>query len=293
MFSLEFPSPYELIYYFFIYSILGWTMETTLNFIKHKTFVNRGFLTGCYCPIYGVGMCCIYLFCMPFSNFPFAVFIVGLVVATTIEYITGMLMEKLFHASWWDYSHLKYNLNGKICLRISFAWGVLAVIFTCHIHPLFTLLVNKIPDLPATIMLVILSILFIIDCISSTLSAFRLSTKLPALDLFRSELSCLLEQSKNYLTTKEFKKWTTTYITRLSLLELMETLKLHLRDMGDTSSKKLHQAISALHTKYIEQIGKYSLGEKRLLRAFPHLSLMHHKKVHTSKDTSSSKKENL
>ncbi len=293
MFSLESPSLYELIYYFFIYSILGWTMETTLNSIKNKSFINRGFLTGCYCPIYGVGMCCIYLFCMPFSDYPFAVFIVGLIVATSIEYITGMLMEKLFRTSWWDYSHLKYNVNGKICLRISFVWGVLAVIFTCYIHPLFTLLVNKIPELPSTIILAILSILFLIDCIFSTLSAFRLSTKLPTLDLFRSELTSLLEQSKNYLTTKEIKNWTSTYITRLSILDLMETLKFRLRDIGDASSKKLHQAISTLYTKYIDQIEKYSLGEKRLLRAFPHLSLLHRKKVNTSQDTSSSKKENL
>lgn len=135
MASLSSTSFYELIYYFFIYSTLGWLMETTLNSIKHKTFINRGFLTGFYCPIYGVGMCSIYLFCSPFASNPFLVFIVGLVVATLIEYITGMLMEKLFHASWWDYSHFKCNLNGKICLRISIAWGVLALVFTCYIQP--------------------------------------------------------------------------------------------------------------------------------------------------------------
>ena len=153
-------------------------------------------------------MCCIYLFCMPFSSFPLTVFIVGLIVATVIEYITGMLMEKLFHTSWWDYSHMKYNLNGKICLHISFAWGVLSVIFTCYIQPLFTILIDKIPNLPSSIILTFISVFFIIDCICSTLSAFRLSTKLPALDLFRSELSSLLEQSKTYLTTKEIKKFT-------------------------------------------------------------------------------------
>ena len=116
MFTLTPISLYELSYYFFIYSFLGWAMETMLNSIKHKTFINRGFLTGCYCPIYGIGMCCIYLFCHPFATNPLAVFIVGLLVATSIDYATGMLMEKLFHASWWDYSHLRYNLNGKICL---------------------------------------------------------------------------------------------------------------------------------------------------------------------------------
>ena len=103
--------------------------------------------------------------------------------------------------------------------------------------------------------------------------------------LFRSE------QSKNHLTSKEFKKLSSIYKTHVSLSDVMVKLKLRLVDTSDVSSQKLHQAISLLHTKYTEQIGKYSIGEKRLLRAFPYLSLSHLKKLHHQKN--SSRKEDL
>ncbi len=293
MASLSSTSFYELIYYFFIYSTLGWLMETTLNSVKHKTFINRGFLTGFYCPIYGVGMCSIYLFCTPFANNPFLVFIVGLVVATSIEYLTGMIMEKLFHASWWDYSHFKCNLNGKICLRISIAWGILALVFTCYIQPFFVILVGKIPKIPGTIVLCILIILFTVDCIFSTYSAFKLSTRMPSLALLRNELSTILEQSKLYTTAEELKKWTETYKSNVSVSYILEKLRLQLTEASDSSSEKLRQAISALHKKYTDQINKYSLGEKRLLKAFPRLSLSKLKKINTKKESTRSRKEDL
>ncbi|ADZ83307.1 putative ABC transporter permease [Cellulosilyticum lentocellum] len=293
MASLSSTSFYELIYYFFIYSTLGWLMETTLNSIKHKTFINRGFLTGFYCPIYGVGMCSIYLFCSPFASNPFLVFIVGLVVATLIEYITGMLMEKLFHASWWDYSHFKCNLNGKICLRISIAWGVLALVFTCYIQPFFVILIGKIPKIPGIIFLYTLTFLFIIDCIFSTHSAFKLSTRMPSLAILRNELSTIIEQSKLYTTAEELRKWTETYKSNVSISYIMEKLRLQLTEASDSSSEKLRQAISALHKKYTEQINKYSLGEKRLLKAFPRLSLSKLKKNNSKSKSTHSRKEDL
>ena len=293
MASLSSTSFYELIYYFFIYSTLGWLMETTLNSVKHKTFINRGFLTGFYCPIYGVGMCSIYLFCSPFASNPFLVFIVGLVVATLIEYITGMLMEKLFHASWWDYSHFKCNLNGKICLRISIAWGVLALVFTCYIQPFFVILIGKIPKIPGIIFLYTLTFLFIIDCIFSTHSAFKLSTRMPSLAILRNELSTIIEQSKLYTTAEELRKWTETYKSNVSISYIMEKLRLQLTEASDSSSEKLRQAISALHKKYTEQINKYSLGEKRLLKAFPRLSLSKLKKNNSKSKSTHSRKEDL
>lgn len=293
MVSLSSISFYELIYYFYIYSTLGWLMETTLNSVKHKTFINRGFLTGFYCPIYGVGMCSIYLFCTPFANNPFLVFIVGLVVATLIEYLTGMIMEKLFHASWWDYSHFKCNLNGKICLRISLAWGVLALVFTCYIQPFFIILVEKIPKVPGIIILCILTILFAIDCIFSTYSAFKLSTRMPSLALLCNELLTILEQSKLYTTAEELKKWTETYKSNVSVSYIMDKLKLQLMEASDTSSEKLHQAISAFHKKYINQINKYGLGEKRLLKAFPRLSFSKLKKLNSKKEPTHSRKDDL
>lgn len=293
MISLSPTSFYEMSYYFFIYSTLGWLMETILNSIKHKTFINRGFLTGFYCPIYGVGMCSIYLFCSPFGSNPFLVFIVGLIIATLIEYLTGLIMEKLFHASWWDYSHFKYNLNGKICLPISFAWGVLALLFTCYIQPFFAALVSKIPGTFGIIILYILIMIFTIDCMFSFYSAFKLTAKMPSLALLLNELTSLLEQSKLYTTAEEFRKWSETYKPNVSVSYMMEKIKKQLMEVSDSSSERLHQAISSLHKKYTDQISKYSLGEKRLLKAFPRLSLSELKKNNDKTEAEHSRKDDL
>lgn len=293
MFTLFSPFFYEISYYFFIYSTLGWLMETTLNSVKHKTFINRGFLTGFYCPIYGVGMCTIYLFCAPFVSNPFLVFIVGLITATSLEYLTGVLLEKLFHASWWDYSHFKYHLNGKICLPISLAWGGLSLLFTCYIQPFFAQLVKRIPLHIGWVILSILMMTFIVDCIFSFYSAFKLSAKIPSLASLRNELMTLVEQSRFYSTAEEFKKWSETYKSNVSITFVMERLKKQLLEVSDSSSEKLLQAVATLHQKYTDQISKYSLSEKRLLKAFPRLSLLNLKKNTTSTDKTHSRKEDL
>lgn len=293
MFTLSSPSFYEISYYFFIYSTLGWLMETILNSVKHKTFINRGFLTGFYCPIYGVGMCSIYLFCAPFAGNPFLVFIVGLITATSLEYLTGVLLEELFHASWWDYSHFKYHLNGKICLPISLAWGGLALLFTCYIQPFFALLVKVIPPNLGWIILSILIITFIIDCIFSFYSAFKLAAKIPTLASLRNELTALVEQSRLYTTAEDFKKWSETYKSNVSISFVMEKIKKQLLEVSDSSSEKLLQAISTLHQKYMDQISKYSLSEKRLLKAFPRLSILNLKKNHNNTERKHSRKEDL
>ena len=168
-------------YYFFMYSFLGWLMESTLNTLKQKTFINRGFLLGPYCPIYGIGMGIIYLICSTLGTHPLLVFISGTFFATLLEYLTGILMEKLFHAKWWDYSPFPYNLKGYICLHVSLAWGLLSTVFICYINPLIQVTTKYILLTPGPIFLIILCIIFIVDFAYSTYTAFKLASKFSAL----------------------------------------------------------------------------------------------------------------
>lgn len=172
---------YAIIYYFFIYSFLGWLMESILNTLKQKTFINRGFLFGPYCPIYGIGMCIIYFICSSLVNAPFLVFISGLFFATLLEYLTGFFMEKLFHAKWWDYSHSPYNLQGYICLHISVGWGLLSAIFVSYIHPMIRTTAKYIFLPPGQGLLILLCLVFMMDFIYSTYTAFKLTLKFSAL----------------------------------------------------------------------------------------------------------------
>ena len=132
--------------YFIIYSVLGWVCETVYCSIIQRKLVNRGFLNGPVCPVYGVGADLVVLLLSPAAKNPIILFLAGMVVTTVLEYITSVLMEKLFHMRWWDYSHYRFQINGRVCLLNSLMFGVLSVIMMLFLHPLVTNLVRKIPQ---------------------------------------------------------------------------------------------------------------------------------------------------
>jgi len=113
---------------FFLCSFIGYFMEVGWVFLGTKRLVNRGFLCGPVIPIYGFGALLI-LFCLlRYYNDPVVVFVFGMIITSILEYFISFLLEKIFHNKWWDYSNTKYNINGRICLRNSFAFGVLSIV---------------------------------------------------------------------------------------------------------------------------------------------------------------------
>ena len=125
----------QLILFFFFYAFVGWVMETCYcSFIERK-YVARGFLYGPICPIYGVGVLLMILFFKPLTGNPVLFYITAVVVMSAWEYLVGWFLETTTHVKYWDYSHFKYNLNGRICLPISLTWGVLSYIVIFWIHP--------------------------------------------------------------------------------------------------------------------------------------------------------------
>lgn len=180
---------------FLIYSIIGWLMEGLFIFIEHKKIVNRGFLIGPYCPIYGIGGLLITLF-LPKSIDPFSLFLKSMVICGFLEYFTGYLLEKIFHAKWWDYSNKKFNINGYICLENLVLFGVGACLIVYLINPFLIGFLQKIPNIINLSLLISLSIIFVIDIIIS----IKLVTS----------LKVEYKQSKNFalegITTKDVKK---------------------------------------------------------------------------------------
>ena len=118
---------YLYIAFFFIYSFLGWVTEEIFAAFKYGRFINRGFLNGPMCPVYGVSMFIIYNVLTDYSLQPVWQFVGAVGIVTVIEYVTGALLRKVTGRRFWDYRELPYNLNGYICLRYSIFWGVLAV----------------------------------------------------------------------------------------------------------------------------------------------------------------------
>lgn len=152
---------------FIIYSFLGWLMEEILVSIKEKKIVDRGFLIGPICPIYGCGALLITIVLANYHNDIPVLFILATVLGAVLEYFTSYIMEKLFKVRWWDYSHDKYNLNGRICLKTSICFGILGVLMIHFFNPFFTSLLSLISNTILQIIAIILAILLVVDTILS------------------------------------------------------------------------------------------------------------------------------
>ena len=127
---------------FWFFSILGWILEVIVCSICDKRIVNRGFLIGPYCPIYGFGSL-IMLILSPYKDHLFTCFILSLFLCSVLEYFASFLMEKLFKIRWWDYSKDAFNINGRVCLRNAIAFGALGVIFTRYLNPWYFSIINN------------------------------------------------------------------------------------------------------------------------------------------------------
>lgn len=161
---------YNFFYYFllfFIYSFLGWFMECVAVGIEKRKFINRGFLIGPYCPIYGFSSIMMILFLGKYQSDAFVLFIMSAFICTFFEYITSFLMEKLFKARWWDYSHKTFNINGRVCLHNSVIFGILGCLLIIFINPFITRILSDVPHNLLVIFGSFLLTVFIVDNILS------------------------------------------------------------------------------------------------------------------------------
>ncbi len=183
---------------FFFYSAAGWCLETTYCSIGEKRFINRGFLTGPLCPIYGTAaLVLIILIYNPFKDNVLVVFLLGIVLCDIVEFFTSLIMEKLFAARWWDYTYELFNLSGRICLKHSLYWGVISIAFVKVIHPAVDNLYSKINgDYIIYILIGVLAV-FTADVINAVIKAAdirKLQLKLSGLiDTLSSEFISIKE----------------------------------------------------------------------------------------------------
>lgn len=126
---------------FLLYSFFGWVCEVIYTSIPAGHFINRGFLIGPYCPIYGFGAVFVLLLLNDYRSNPILLFIMSILIASVIEYITSFLLEKIFGLSLWDYSNQKFNLNGRICLKNLLMFGALSLAVVYVLNPLMLSLI--------------------------------------------------------------------------------------------------------------------------------------------------------
>lgn len=164
--------------FFFIYCFIGWIWESCYVSVENKKWVNRGFLRGPMLPIYGFGAIIILVATIPVKENLILVFVFGMIAATTLEYFTGVIMEKIFHVRYWDYSDEAFNFQGHICLLCSLAWGAFSILMVKVIHPPIEHGVLMIPDLISEIIVLCIIVLFTIDTVQSVNDALDLKDTL-------------------------------------------------------------------------------------------------------------------
>ena len=223
---------------FIIYSFIGWIIDICDIYFKYKKMVNRGFMIGPYCPIYGVGVLLIFFLLKNYTNNALVLFVLATVLCMTLEYLTSYVMEKWFNARWWDYSDRKFNLNGRICLETTIPFGLGAMIVMYVVNPFLTNLLNKIPHNITIIIGTILMIIFLVDWIVS----FSVISKINDIDWskFKDDTE---EVNKRVL---EYLKGTSPQMRRL--IESFPNVKIKVKELKskfDRKRKKITNKIKA------------------------------------------------
>jgi Predicted membrane protein len=171
----------QLLFMFFIFCNYGWIQESIIESLYHKRVINRGFLKGPYIPIYGVGALLILMVCLPFKENGFAVYFVGLLSCTVLEYFVGWLMETLFHKQFWDYSMLRLTYKNRISLLSSLFWGLLALFMVYVLYGLMDWLVGVADPIFMLAYDIAMGIAMIVDTIITVSSQISLKERIKKL----------------------------------------------------------------------------------------------------------------
>lgn len=210
---------YYLFYSFITYSFLGWILEVIYHFIKEKKFVNRGFLYGPLCPIYGSTAVLLISFLDKPTVGLIYIFFGGIVIGSLIELITGYILELAFHTKWWDYSNEKYNIKGYVSLRFSIIWGFLAVILVKLINPGISKITSWIAGNLGEVFYNIILILFVIDSVLTINSLITFRRLFIDLQEVLVELKGNIEKLKERKVTEELRQALEERISNLRVLK--------------------------------------------------------------------------
>ena len=168
---------------FIVYSSAGWLLEITVGLLQKHRFVNRGFLIGPICPIYGTGALLI-TFCLSPLHNPIVIFLASVLICATLEYSISVIMEKLFHVRWWDYSDRPFNLNGRICLEALIVFGIGGTLVTLIFSPALYHILSSLPDVALYALALILVVALLADAFLSLylIKGFRVTVGIAAKD---------------------------------------------------------------------------------------------------------------
>lgn len=239
---------YDFLLCFAIYSFVGWACETVYCSVPARRFINRGFLNGPFCPVYGFGALLVITLLQPFSPNVLLIFLLGALLTSLLEYVTAYILEKSFHTKWWDYSKRKCNLHGRVCLKNSALFGLLCVLLMRFVHPFVLRLLRLLPGWAAPGISLALLAYFITDSAITVRSMLQFNGKLAQMEEVMADLAKRKEQLKRKLQEG-----------------LEEKLDDHVKDRLDRLTSRLQE---------MEKSSKAI--QRRLLAAFPNMRSIRH-----------------
>ena len=271
---------YQAVGLFFLYAFLGWCVEVAFVAVTCGRVVNRGFLNGPVCPIYGFGMLGVLYLLQPVEENLLLLFLGGMVLASALELAGGWALNRLFHTRWWDYSNEPFNLGGYICLKFSLMWGLGTVMVVRLVHPALYDLFLWIPRRLGVGLEVVLTLIFLADLAATVVMVMGLERDLKELH----ELAGTLRRGSDMLTQKvggaaqaadtrldEGRlEW---QLAKAEGREEWERLRQEWEEMRSESRQELEERLAGLQARSDQLREKLlqhrTFGENRLLRAFP------------------------
>lgn len=278
---------YNLINYFIFFSFIGWIWESIYVSVTEHRIVNRGYVTGPFCTIYGVGGIFMTVTLQPFKDNLIMLFLLAVVFTTTLEYVTAVVMEKLFHTSWWDYTMEKFNYKGRISLKSSLAWGFASLFLFNVLIPFVNRLMSLFPERAGRIAIRVIAVIYIIDFVFATIAAVDVSKQIAKLDQMLDELETYLKSTRLYSEGEELKNRLSAIRTRITEINYIQRYSKRLEvaqavwmdritKVGSKYTTETLNRIKDLYQKVM--VGKTwnSLLQLRILRAYPKITSGRH-----------------
>lgn len=251
---------YELLLNFFVYGFLGWCTEVAFAAAKERKFVNRGFLNGPICPIYGIGVTVVVTVLMPYKDQIIPLYLWSVLLVTVLEGLTGYLLEKLFHHRWWDYTGMPLNIGGHVCLLFSVIWGVACVAIVHFVHPVITKILSFLPVWLGGLLLAAFCFVLAADLYVTVTGILKFNRRLARMEEIAQELHRISDQLGENI-----------YRNTMEGIELQERVKTRADQVSGEVRLRSERAAEELHARYQELAESLSPAGRRLLDAFPNM----------------------
>lgn len=251
-------SLYQMGWIMMIYSVLGWCVEVAYAAVHRGRFVNRGFLNGPVCPIYGYGLLIVVLLLEPVKDNLALLFFGSMLLTSALEFLVGFIMERFFKDKWWDYSNNPFNIKGYICLEFSVIWGLGCVLVVDVVHPLIMRLIDSIPCAPGKWVLLGLFIILAADAALTLWSLLKLPKRFKAMEELEQAIHGLSDAMGENLIYKPVEK-------NIERIQSFEEKHPEVAEKKQEYTKDILEKRSEINTrvKEREDAGKAALRERR------------------------------